>query len=693
MNAPIHIPLTMKNCNMNYLPFLFLLIIQVGIVNGQEPTVPSFEAVLSLQTVRNVSISPDGHEVLYEVTSTDWDDNRYDTELWLSKNGSDPFPLTNNEKGSSSNAKWSPDGQWIAYLTKKDEHTQIYAMRLAGGESFPVTSCQGDVQDFEWSPDGKQMLFLLAEDKEKEQKNRKSKYGDYAEEDAEYLLSRLWMTSFDPSDWEIQSWPGKVVDSTKMKDKTHILLDSVPYTISRFLWSPDGTKVAIQHQPDPLINSFFHSSISLLDVATRMVTPLINHPSSDGLIDWSPDGRSILYQTAGNDSIANYYRNGELYITDLTGEEQTRVAANFDEEFSNMHWVDNGIYATAYQKTRSMIWRIDPAHPDQVQEYLSRPDRINDFSITDDGQHLAYIGTGPDQLDEVYLKSGDQPAVQLTHNTGQIRDWQVAQSEVIRWASKDGAEIEGILMKPVDYNPSRKYPLLVVIHGGPTGISLPSPVMSYVYPITQWLAKGALVLMPNYRGSAGYGEAFRSLNVRNLGVGDAWDVLSGVDYLIGKGMVNPDSMGSMGWSQGGYISAFLTTNTDRFKAISVGAGISDWMTYYVNTDIHPFTRQYLKSTPWTDPDIYAMTSPITNISEARTPTLIQHGEFDRRVPIANGYELYQGLQDVGVPVKMMVYKGFGHGITKPKERLAATWHNWQWFGKYIWGEELPMPEK
>jgi dipeptidyl aminopeptidase/acylaminoacyl peptidase len=147
----------------------------------------------------------------------------------------------------------------------------------------------------------------------------------------------------------------------------------------------------------------------------------------------------------------------------------------------------------------------------------------------------------------------------------------------------------------------------------------------------------------------------------------------------------------MGWSQGGYISAFLTTHTNKFKAISVGAGISNWMTYYVNTDIHPFTRQYLESTPWSDPEVYAKTSPMSSINNATTPTLIQHGEFDKRVPIPNAYELYQGLQDVGVPTRLIVYKGFGHGISKPKERLAAVWHNWQWFLKYIWDEEVEVP--
>jgi uncharacterized protein (TIGR01244 family) len=157
-------------------------------------------------------------------------------------------------------------------------------------------------------------------------------------------------------------------------------------------------------------------------------------------------------------------------------------------------------------------------------------------------------------------------------------------------------------------------------------------------------------------------------------------------------MADNDRVGTMGWSQGGYISAFLTTHDSaRYKAVSVGAGIANWMTYYVNTDIHPFTRQYLKATPWDDPKIYAATSPMTYIKTAKAPPLIQHGELDRRVPIPNAYELYQGLQDQGVPARLIVYKGFGHGLTKPKAHRAAMEHNLEWFGKYIWGE-APAPK-
>jgi len=232
--------------------------------------------------------------------------------------------------------------------------------------------------------------------------------------------------------------------------------------------------------------------------------------------------------------------------------------------------------------------------------------------------------------------------------------------------------------------------LFVIIHGGPTGISRPllNPANHY-YPVAQFLARGALVLEPNYRGSAGYGAQFRALNVRNLGVGDMADVMSGVDALVARGLADPARLGAMGWSEGGYISAFLTTNTDRFKAISVGAGISDWMTYYVNTDITPFTRQYLHATPWSDPAIYARTSPITTIRNAKTPTLIQHGDSDKRVPPPNSFELYRGLRDNGVPARLIFYKGFGHPITKPKSNRAVLQHNLDWFDHYVFGDPIP----
>lgn len=657
--------------------------------NGKNP---SFEEIISLQSRSSAVISPDGKNVVFETQSVDWKENRYDRELWISKEGQAPFQLTNTPKGSSRSAKWSPDGKWIAFTAKRGEHTQLHAIRSAGGEALSITSTEQNVSNFEWSPDGTKIAFLQSEDSKKEQDKRKDKYGGYAIEDAEYDIDKLWVVDFHAD--ELQQWPlpDQLKDSLYTeKRKATLLMDSTTFSVNSFKWSPDGKKVAIEHQPDPLINTFFKADISLYDLESKSLKTLVKNRSYDGLIDWSPDGKSILYGSSLDDTTSNYYKNGKFFIIDSDGSNNRQIAQGFDEDLFALQWNTKGIFALSWQKTVRRLLQID-AQNGNTQIVSETPERIWNYSFSDEGTKIAFTASNDTDLTEVYTADFPFTGVQkLTSSSAQIAEWATAKSEVIQWKSKDGAIIEGVLHKPQDYDPNKKYPLLVIIHGGPTGISTPGPVPSYVYPMVQWLNKGALILRPNYRGSAGYGEKFRSLNVKNLGVGDAWDVLSGVGHLEKQGLIDGNKVASMGWSQGGYISAFLTTNSDKFKAISVGAGISNWMTYYVNTDIHPFTRQYLKSTPWSDKKLYEKTSPMTNINKAVTPTLIQHGENDRRVPIANAYELYQGLQDIGVETKFIIYKGFGHGINKPKERLAATWHNWQWFGKYIWGEDIEIP--
>lgn len=675
-----------------------VLIISIAVfVNtawSQSKKSPSFEEVLSLSSASGAMISPDGNHIVFSCQTVDWEENRYDTELWLSKDGQTPFQLTNNLKNSSSNPKWSADGKWIAFLSKRSEKTQIQVIRSAGGESFQVTNTENDITDFEWSHDGNKIAFIQAEDKSKEAKKRKDKYGGFAIEDAEYSLNQLWIMDFDP--WKLNKMllPEQMKDSVIIEaSKSKLLIENAEFSINNFKWSPDGQKIAFGHQPDPLIISRFKADISIYDFSTKSHKILVNNLSSDNLVCWSPDSKYILYKTNLSDTTSNFYLNEKLFSINIDGSDNKQLAKDFDENLYALKWNENGIYGIAWQKTKRPLIGIHPKNGSTTL-LITKPARIFSYSISKDGKKIAFTGVNDDDLTEVYY--GDYPLQNVKQISGfskQVQGWSVAKSEVISWKSEDGAIIEGVLHKPEDYDPTKKYPLLVIIHGGPTGISTPSATPFSVYPIIQWLNKGALILSPNYRGSAGYGEKFRSLNVENLGVGDAWDVLSGVQHLESLGIIDGDKVGSMGWSQGGYISAFLTTNSDKFKAISVGAGISNWMTYYVSTDIHPFTRQYLKATPWSNKSVYEKTSPMTNINNASTPTLIQHGEFDRRVPTSNAYELFQGLQDVGVETKLIIYKGFGHGINKPKERLAATWHNWQWFAKYIWEEDVELPKK
>ncbi len=675
--------------------FTLLLLVLAQLSIAQH--VPSFEEVISLRGVGSAVMSADGRNIAFTVQTTDWNDNRYDTEIWLIKQGKTAFQLSNTAKGSSTSPSFSPDGQWIAFLADRGNKNQIHVIRLDGGEAKVITKEEEGISSFEWHPSGKTLLFLKPE-KEDKRKEREKRYGAFEADDKEYVNTHLWEVEFqadapDPSEKPCY----ETIDSLKQKTgciqlpKARRLTDG-KFTIVDFIPSPDGTSIAFTRQPDPLINTSVKSDISIVNISTGVITALIQNKSADNIEDWSPDSKEILFSTHLDDTLSHFYKNQKLYAVKIDTKELRPIAPDVDENLGTLVWRPSGIFGTGWSRTKRHVYKVDPKSGKSVV-FLANPEQVLGISLSKAGDKMVCTARNGDQLTEVFQVNNmlSPQSERVTDLSAQIRNWKVAQSEVIRWKSKDGVEIEGVLHKPKNYDPEKKYPLLVVIHGGPTGIDTPAPVPGSVYPIVQWLDKGCLVLRPNYRGSAGYGEAFRSLNLRNLGVGDAWDVLSGVDYLDSKGLIDRSRMGCMGWSQGGYISAFLTTNSDAFKAISVGAGISNWMTYYVNTDIHPFTRQYLKATPWSDEDIYRQTSPMTNIRKAKTPTLIQHGEFDRRVPIANAYELLQGLRDNGIPSELVVYKGFGHGITKPKERLAALWHNWQWFGKYIWGENIELP--
>lgn len=646
---------------------------------AQEAVTPSFRDVISLRSVGSPALAPDGGAVAYTVRTVDWENNGYDTEIWLWRSGSGATQVTRTEDGSSTSPAWSPDGRWLAFLADRGGGNQVHVLPVAGGEAFPVTDVEGGVNGFAWSPDGARLGLLRTEPESDSAKAREEAYGRFEVEDAEYRMTHLWVVDFDPS-----SDPAEARRLTGADDPN-------AFTVDDLEWSPSGDEIAFTHQPDPLINSWTRMDISVVDVESAEVRPLVTAPSYQAGPLWSPDGDWVLFGTGASDTTRVFFLNGELARVPADGGESEILTAEFDEDVNAVAWLPQGVVFMASQGVRRRPFLLDPGSR-EITEIPTEPASVWSLDFTPDGRVAAFTGEDPTTLTEVFRAgTSDWSATKLTDMTSQIADWALGTSDVITWTSQDGTEIEGVLRKPADYDPDRAYPLLVTIHGGPTGISRPSAVSGYVYPHAQWLAKGAVVLEPNYRGSAGYGEGFRSLNVRNLGVGDAWDVTSGVQYLVDQGIAHPDSVGAMGWSQGGYISAFLTTNTERFQAISVGAGISDWVTYYVNTDIHPFTIQYLRATPWEDPEIYAKTSPITHITDASTPTLIQHGEFDRRVPIPNAYKLYQGLQDVGVPTRLIVYKDFGHGITRPKEQLAAMWHNWQWFGRWIWGEEIALP--
>ena len=644
-------------------------------VPAQGPKVPTYEDVINLKRPGGVAISPDGSLIAFTVGETNWEENAYETEIYLvPAAGGEPIQLTRAKKSSTAPA-WSPDGRWLAFVSDRSDKRQIYLIPPRGGEARAITSVDEGVGSFEWAPDGRSIAFTMTDAKSDAQKERDKKYGEFEVVDRDWRMTHLHMVTVDPGATE----PAKAKRLTQGS-----------FTVGSFEWSPDSKSIAFDHRIDPNLPNGYTSDISVINVADGVVRKLVTKDGPDTGPVWSPDGSQIAFSTSMQPPPFLMFKNSRIAVVPASGGTAKSLTDTFDEQPGITAWTPSGIVFGALEGMSSRLFRISsagvitPLIPASGQS-------IGGFSFSRDFSTSAFTLGDAKSFPEVYVTRGFDVAKgrKLTSFADQIQGWKVGNREVITWKSTDGTAITGVLHKPADYQAGRKHPLLVVIHGGPTAISRPYRVAGAgPYPIEQWLAKGAVILEPNYRGSAGFGEKFRSLNVRNLGVGDAWDVLSGVDYLIAQGIADPDRMGVMGWSQGGYISAFLATHKRQpFKAISVGAGISNWMTYYVNTDIHQFTRHYLGATPWEDPEIYAKTSPMTTIKQAKTPTLIQHGEFDTRVPTPNAYELYQGLQDVGVPVKLIIYKGFNHGLNKPKAVRAAMEHNWEWFNRYVWGEK------
>jgi dipeptidyl aminopeptidase/acylaminoacyl peptidase len=695
---------------MRLIATVLACVLSAGSHAGAQVKAPTVDELISLRRAGSPVISPSGKWVAYTIRETNWEENTYETEIWLADAQTGATRQLTNGRKSSNAPAWSPDGRKLAFGSDREDKRQIYLIDLGGGEALKLTSAEESVGAFAWSPDGRSIAFASSDQRSEALKDREKKYAEFDVIDEDHRMSHLYVVD---------------VETKKIRRLT-----SGAFTAGRFDWSPDSRQIAFDHRINGDPANGGSADISIVGVSDGAVRTLVTGDGPDSNPQWSPDGSQIAFET----SMASpkfFFTNRRIATVPAAGGPIVNLSAQFDEDPSIVRWTTSGIFFSAASRAWAYLYRLDPATKTVTRLAPSEQWIGSGFSLSADAQTVAFMASDATTFPEIYvapiapaarervtalsrrernaraaaLGGGAPSAVRevasrehqevltpkrLTTTADQVAAWPSAPIEVVSWPSQDGAIIEGILHKPVGFQAGKRYPLLVVIHGGPTGVSRATPYGSTaIYPIDLWVAKGALVLEPNYRGSAGYGEKFRSLNYRNLGVGDAWDVVSGVDYLVKQGLADAGRVGTMGWSQGGYISAFLATHDSaRFKAVSVGAGISNWMTYYVNTDIHPFTRQYLNATPWDDPEIYAKTSPMTYIKSAQAPTLIQHGATDQRVPLPNAFELYQGLQDVGVPTKLIVYKGFegiGHGPSKPKSSRALMEHNLEWFEKYLFG--------
>ncbi len=657
------------------------------LASAQDKRPMTFDDIMALKQVSNAQISPDGKLVVYTVSYADMKENERRSELWVvPASGGQARRFTGGKNDSS--PQWSPDGEWIAFLSTRGapapaagaaagasggSRPQIYLISPFGGEAEKLTDSKTGVNAFVWSPDSRRIAYVaqvpLTEAEEKKQKER---------DDAQVVDTNFRFTSL----WVIE---------LETKKATEIVKGDL--VISDPQWSPDGKKLSYTVHPTPKPDDSSLSDIFIAN-ADGSGTPrkLIENAGPDNGARWSPDGKWLAFNSRdAKNGVLGFQR---LHLVSSEGGTPRVLAPDLGSSASNLTWARDSstLYFQAVSRTTTQIYSV-PVTGGPVKQLSSSEGVIAGFSLSRDQSRIAFTHSSLQNPAEVYLSAFPQlEPVKLTDHNPQLKEIALGRGEVIRWKSKDGMEIEGLLIYPVGYEAGKRYPLIANIHGGPSGVWMQSFPGSYGNYAHVWAGKGWLVFLPNVRGSSGYGEKFLLANVRDWGGGDYQDIQSGLDELIKRGLADPNRLGQTGWSYGGYMTAWTLTQTNRFKAVMVGAGLTNMFSMYSTNDLQRVLEGYFGAPPWDDLPAYSRASAMTFIKQAKTPTLILHGANDQRVPVGQAQELYMGLKKNNVPVQLVFYPREGHGLQEPRHQLDKMKREYAWFAKYVLGiEEKAAP--
>ncbi len=429
-------------------------------LSAQKNASVSFEKWISLKGVGSPIISPDGRTVVFSVTSTDWTNNSYDSELWMSRDGQTPVQLTRTSKNNSTAARCAPNNQFISFLADRGEKTQLYIIYVHGGEAMQVTKDEDGINSYEWSPDGSKIAYVKAEQDSKKDKTTKERFGAFGVEGEEYKQSHLWLLNFH---YDSIVWAGQVPcytvkrDSTKTDSLNKIKgqecfalpvakkLTEGNFNVGRFLWNPDGKSISFVRQPDPLINSFQRASIVSIDISTKKIITLIDNPTGDFLSAWAPDGKSFIYSTNLNDSVSNFYKNPRFFIYDLNSANSREVMQDIDENKSIIDWNNNGIFFTAFNKMKGMVYQFDPKS-NKTKAVTVDLDLVGNIAFSKNTDKIAVSGRKYTDINEIHTGQLDGVLKKITNSSAQIAKWNTPVNEIISWKSTDGATIEGVLL-------------------------------------------------------------------------------------------------------------------------------------------------------------------------------------------------------------------------------------------------------
>jgi dipeptidyl aminopeptidase/acylaminoacyl peptidase len=653
-----------------------LFLLTASGLSGQSaaPRPMTVDDALDMASVGGALMSPDGNWVFFSKSELNWKENKRDTKYYLvPAAGGEPFEYIGKEGGSS--FEFSPDGRYLTFTRPVDGKAQIFWMRTTGGEAVQLTTHETAIGQYVWSADSTRIFFRATNKRpEAEQKAIDAKDDAIFVDEGPNGQDRAYWSSL----WMFDV---KAKTSTRLTDENLI--------IGPFDPSPDGQRVAFVARPTNRRNDAYLNEIYILNVADRMKTRLTNNRSPEGGVLWAPDGKLFLFTAADDKEWMN--RNTKIYLMDPNARTYRLLSGEYEGGIGDPVWTPDcrALLFNGQQGADTYLFKMD-VDTGNFQALAKQPGTFSASSFSRDRTKMVYSFSDFDTPGDLWVSPVDRlEPVRLTDaNPGFQQKFSLASMRVVRWRSRDGVEIEGLLHLPVGYVEGTRVPLMLNIHGGPAGSWRNTFDADYhVYG-----GLGYASLSPNVRGSSGYTDRLREGNTASkgdgIGLGDYQDLMTGVDALIQQGIADPDRLALRGWSYGGILGGWTITQTGRFKAASIGAGVYDWTSEYgpgFNNDVRLW---HIGGTPWDNPEGYRRQSALTHVASVTTPTLLIHGSEDTTDTEQQSMMFFTALKDIGkAPVRYLKFPREPHGFREPRHQRTRDIEEIRWMQKHVLGIE------